>query len=101
MPTTKVTTAERPEPADKLPKLKVADRCDHCNAQAFVRTQNAKDHILDFCSHHYNSYQASLIGQGFQAVEDKRDFINAKPMSGSVLAEAADTKGLDDDNEWD
>lgn len=97
MPKTKVATAEQPEPSEALDKLRIADRCDHCNAQAFVRAQNSKGHILDFCGHDYSSFEASLIGQGFRAVEDNREFINARPMSGSVLAEAADTKGLD----WD
>lgn len=98
MPTTKVATAERPEPSEKLTKH---DRCDATASgveEAFVRFTNKAGAVIDLCCHHADSLEASLIGSGFQASIDNRSKINVKPMSGSILAEAADTKGLDD---WD
>lgn len=101
MPKTKVATAEQPEPStDRLTKH---DRCDATASgveEAFVRFTHKNGATLDLCCHHADKLEASLIGNGFQAAIDNRSKINTKPMSGSVLAEAADTKGLDGD-EWD
>lgn len=69
--------------------LNLKDRCDRCNAAAywrFWRTDLPAE--LLFCGHHGNSYQAALIGQGFdfddQSIKLRK---NTKPMSGSNMAD--------------
>lgn len=59
-----------------LPKLVLADRCDRCPGQAFARWMNDSGSFLDFCMHHSNEFEASLLGQGFFVVEDKRELAN-------------------------
>jgi hypothetical protein len=52
--------------------LKASDRCDRCSARALVRV-SAKGSVLDFCSHHFEKMQATLLGKGFFVTEDKRE----------------------------
>jgi hypothetical protein len=40
--------------------LTVADRCDRCGAQAFVRATMASGAELLFCAHHGREYEAGL-----------------------------------------
>jgi hypothetical protein len=68
-------------------QLELADRCDSCGAcsQAFVRVVkviNNKQYELFFCGHHFNRYEASLLAGGW-LIQDERNTINAKPMSGA------------------
>jgi 4-hydroxyphenylpyruvate dioxygenase-like putative hemolysin len=64
-------------PATTAPTLSVADRCDRCGAQAFVRVVLRAGELL-FCGHHARAH-----GPGLQAVavvvEDGTGAINAKP----------------------
>lgn len=60
--------------------LNLADRCDHCKAQAFVRVvKPGVGAPLDFCGHHYRSNEQALANQGFIVLTDERATINAKP----------------------
>lgn len=87
---TETMTVKAAEPV--FDPLTLADRCDRCGAQAFVRSSNEKGYDLLHCGHHYNRYEPMLIAQGFAVVEDKREFINSKPSpSATMLAESAET----------
>lgn len=73
---------EKPKSAQtNLPALVIADRCDRCRAQAFVRARKG-DSILLFCGHHGRNHETALIIQGWD-VEDFRHLINAAPSSSS------------------
>jgi hypothetical protein len=63
--------------------LTLSDRCDRCGAQAFVRVYIGESDLL-FCGHHYNRYEANLIGCS-TGIQDERFRINEKP---SVSANA-------------
>ncbi|WP_245679157.1 DUF7455 domain-containing protein [Actinomadura hibisca] len=65
--------------------LKIADRCDRCGAQAFVRVEFDGLDLL-FCGHHYRRHEMALLNRVPHAhVHDERDRINVKP---SVSANA-------------
>ena len=57
--------------------LSIADRCDSCGAQAFVRAIFVSGE-LTFCGHHGRQYQAVLERDAI-LFEDGTDLINAKP----------------------
>jgi len=55
------------------PKLLAADRCDvRCPAQAQVRYRYPGDGLLDFCAHHADTYEVSLLASGCILEEDRR-----------------------------
>lgn len=49
--------------ADTPAPLKIADRCDQCGAQAFVRVTLSTGELL-FCGHHGNEHEPALVAQG-------------------------------------
>ena len=58
--------------------LRIADRCDRCNAVAYVRT--GKDGLLlDFCAHHFEKNWAELMSHGFEVIEDIRSTLQSRP----------------------
>jgi hypothetical protein len=61
----------------ELPPLAIADRCDRCGAQAFVRAVFAHGE-LTFCGHHGRELQGPLRQQAL-LLEDATDQINAAP----------------------
>ena len=58
--------------------LRVTDRCDGCNAQAYVRVGLGFDdtgrggHDLAFCGHCYHEQEPALAAAGAVVLEDKR-----------------------------
>lgn len=59
--------------------LKVADRCDRCDAQAFVLVKGMTGELL-FCGHHYNKIindpeGARKLTEFAYQVLDEREFI--------------------------
>lgn len=58
--------------------LTVADRCDRCGAQAFVRAVLPGGSDLLFCAHHARAYDERLRAVASHVV-DESDRINAKP----------------------
>ena len=70
-----MTAPARTAPA--APALSVADRCDRCGAQAFVRVVLRNGELL-FCGHHGRENAPALEGVAL-FVEDGTDTINAKP----------------------
>lgn len=82
-----VSEAQMQDLVKDLPKLVVADRCDKCRyGQAYARWMNDKGHFLDFCMHHSNEFQATLLGQGFFVVEDKRPLVINSPLPSDKLS---------------
>lgn len=71
--------------------LLLADRCDRCgeSSQAFVRAVLSIDGApkeLLFCGHHFHEHEPTLVAGGW-FIQDERNKINAKPMSGSNYQE--------------
>ena len=52
--------------------LTVADRCDACGAQAFVRVQIGDSGELLFCAHHARKH-APVLDQVAQIIEDETE----------------------------
>ena len=61
------------EEKNKEQTLKATDRCDACNAQAFVLVSFMNGELL-FCGHHFRKYENSLIEQAYDIL-DEREFI--------------------------
>ena len=59
--------------------LNLQDRCDSCNAQAFILVKLLTGELL-FCGHHYNKHQDKLNSQAYEIV-DERSYINEKSES--------------------
>jgi hypothetical protein len=56
---------------ERPPTLVVADRCDRCSAQAYVRaTLHAGGELL-FCAHHGTQHLPAL--EGLATIHDERD----------------------------
>ena len=51
-------------------KLRIADRCDNCGAQAYYLVTSKDGLDLMFCGHHGSKYMAKLIADGF-AIHDE------------------------------
>jgi hypothetical protein len=60
------------------PALAATDRCDRCNAQAYVRVVLPGGSDLLFCSHHWNRHEVALRPQAV-AVVDETHRLDAKP----------------------
>lgn len=65
----------------KQPELTLADRCDRCGAQAFVRALLLAGDLL-FCAHHGREYNEKLAEQAI-LVDDQSERINKKPSPGA------------------
>lgn len=63
----------------KEKQLKINDRCDSCNAQAFVLVKLISGELM-FCGHHFAKYEANLTKSAYEVV-DERAYINAKSES--------------------
>ncbi|HUR51406.1 MAG TPA: hypothetical protein VMZ11_04710 [Mycobacteriales bacterium] len=59
------------------PPLTIADRCDRCGAQAFIRAVFVQGE-LTFCGHHGRELQPALDLSAL-VVEDATELINARP----------------------
>ena len=61
---------------DKEFVLKKTDRCDSCQAQAFVLVKLASGELM-FCGHHFNEHQIALKKSAYEIV-DERETIDFK-----------------------
>jgi hypothetical protein len=61
----------------QLPSLTIADRCDRCGAQAFIRAVFAAGE-LTFCGHHGRELRRRLEREAL-LVEDATELINPAP----------------------
>lgn len=60
------------------------DRCDKCNAQAYVRFTHTADMQLDFCGHHAARFADELDSQGFSIMLDTRELLIRRPVGVEV-----------------
>jgi len=60
------------------------DRCDKCNAQAYVRFTHMEGMQLDFCGHHAAKFADKLDSQGFSIMLDTRELLNRRPVGAEV-----------------
>lgn len=59
--------------------LSIADRCDRCQAQAFVLVKGLQGDLI-FCGHHFTKHEEALYNWAYDIV-DEREFINNKSQS--------------------
>lgn len=59
--------------------LSIADRCDRCQAQAFVLVKGLQGGLI-FCGHHFTKHEEALYNWAYDIV-DEREFINNKSQS--------------------
>lgn len=52
------------------PALSATDRCDRCNAQAYVRVVLPGGSDLLFCGHHWNRHEPALRPQAVEVVDE-------------------------------
>lgn len=64
---------------EKQRYLTLQDRCDRCNAQAWVLVKGMSGE-LNFCSHHFTKHEESLYNWAYDII-DEREFINEKSQS--------------------
>ena len=62
--------------------LKVIDRCDSCNSQAYVLVKGVSGDLM-FCSHHYNKNEAALIKFSYEIIDEREKLIENK-LKGSA-----------------
>lgn len=66
------------------PELTVADRCDRCGAQAFVRARLAGGFELLFCAHHGREHIEKLRDLDDIEITDESHKLHADSESESV-----------------
>lgn len=59
--------------------LTAADRCDRCNAQAYVRVVLNGGSELLFCAHHYSKFSVSLKASA-RAIHDETHKLDVKEL---------------------
>lgn len=64
---------------EKQRELTLQDRCDRCNAQAWVLVKGLSG-SLQFCGHHFTKHEESLYNWAYDII-DEREFINEKSQS--------------------
>jgi len=57
--------------------LKVIDRCDSCNSQAYVLVKGVTGDLM-FCGHHYNKNEAALIKFSYEIIDEREKLIQNK-----------------------
>lgn len=63
-------------------QLKIADRCDRCNSQAFVLVKGIAGELM-FCGHHYNKNEEALVKYAYEII-DERSHINTTSASSPI-----------------
>lgn len=59
--------------------LNATDRCDRCQAQAFVLVKGIQGDLI-FCGHHFTKHEEALYNWSYDIL-DEREFINPKSQS--------------------
>ncbi|GAA1973059.1 hypothetical protein GCM10009817_11600 [Terrabacter lapilli] len=62
------------------PELTVADRCDRCGAQAYIRARLVSGGELLFCAHHGREHLPALKDKALD-IRDETDRLNEVPGS--------------------
>ena len=63
-------------------KLTALDRCDRCDAQAYVSASGVSGELL-FCGHHYKKVEDSIKEWAFE-INDERDKLIENRLTGSA-----------------
>lgn len=69
------TTAPTEKPEVPTMELRIADRCDRCNAQAYVVVAVGGSTLL-FCGHDFAKHEPAIRARGLRVVLDQRDLLN-------------------------
>jgi len=59
------------------PELSTTDRCDRCNAQAYVRVVLSRGGDLQFCAHHWSRHEDALRPQAQDVIDETHRLVNA------------------------
>lgn len=59
------------------PSLSVTDRCDRCNAQAYVRVVLTNGSDLLFCGHHWTRHEDALRPQASLVIDELHKLVAA------------------------
>jgi len=59
--------------------LKVADRCDSCNSQAYVLVKGVSGDLM-FCGHHYAKHEVALIKFSYEIIDEREKLIQNKAI---------------------
>lgn len=59
------------------PVLSATDRCDRCQAQAYVRVVLPGGSDLLFCGHHWNRHEEALRPQALEIVDETHRLVEA------------------------
>jgi hypothetical protein len=65
------------ESQEKEYQLNVIDRCDQCNAQAYVLVKGVSGDLM-FCGHHFAQNEAALIKFAYEIVDEREKLIQNK-----------------------
>ena len=52
------------------PQLSATDRCDRCNAQAYVRVVLTGGGDLQFCAHHWSRHEEALRRRAENVIDE-------------------------------
>jgi hypothetical protein len=58
-------------------QLTVADRCDRCGAQAWLKTIDRAGLDLLWCAHHGRAHLPAFPDNGLEVVVDEREYLSA------------------------
>ncbi len=58
------------------PALSATDRCDRCNAQAYVRVVLPGGTDLLFCGHHWSRHEDALRPQAVEIVDETHRLVD-------------------------
>jgi hypothetical protein len=64
---------------EKTQQLTAKDRCDRCDAQAWVIVKGMNGELF-FCGHHFTKHEEALYNWAYDIV-DEREFINKQSQS--------------------
>ena len=57
------------------PSLTATDRCDRCNAQAYVRVVLTNGTDLQFCGHHWTRHEDVLRPQASSVIDETHKLV--------------------------
>lgn len=63
------------------PPLSATDRCDRCNAQAYVRVVLPGGTDLLFCGHHWGRHETVLRPQAVEILDETHRLTAVPPVS--------------------
>ena len=68
--------------AEKEYILKVIDRCDSCNSQAYALVKLVSGELM-FCGHHYNKNEKSIARFAYEIIDEREKLIENRLIGSS------------------